>query len=129
MLVVGFPCIHILYKPVASMATGSSQFAFFYFIDEALKKKRGIRRATRGLGMELGGEDGLAPVPDALASLIVQVDKIRQVVAGKPVVVDGITVVLGCDEAPVAFVFHNRLVVAAVSVLELIGCRTAGYTQ
>ena len=74
--------------------------------------------------MELGGEEGLRQMPDALVGSVVQVFEKRLPTRRQRGRVHGITVILGSDEAKVRPYAAHRLVMAPVSIGKLEGLRS-----
>ena len=79
--------------------------------------------------MELCGEPRVPLVPDALVGAIVHIDEERFPVCRQRAVVHRIAVVLRGDEAALRTHHPYRLVMAAVTVLQLIDLRPACLAQ
>ena len=98
-------------------------------LHELVEEELGIRRSAGGLGVELGREPGVVPVADTLVRAVVHVDEQRFPIGAQGVVVHRITMVLAGDEAAVGAHLPHGLVVAAVSVLQLVDARSAGLRE
>ena len=79
--------------------------------------------------MELGGEERHRPVPYPFVGVIIHIEEQRFPVLAESPVVHGKTVVLGSDEALVCPDHPDRLVVAAMTVFQLVGLRPSGLAQ
>ena len=79
--------------------------------------------------MELDRAERLGSVPDPFVGPVVHVDEPRLPVLSQSLVVYGESVILGCDEAAVGPHHPDRLVVAAVTVFQLLCIRAAGTSQ
>ena len=82
--------------------------------------------SARSLGVELGREVGLGFMPYAFVGIVVHVDEEWAPIVGQRSVVDGKTVVLRGDEAPVGPYLPYRLVVAAMSVFQFVYLSASG---
>ena len=84
-LVIKFHCPTTL-LPTASCLSN--------ILNEQIKQKISIRRTPGGLGMELGGEEGLRAMLHPLVGVIVHIDKQRYPACRQSVVVHSKTVIL-----------------------------------
>ena len=96
-------------------------------VDELIEKELRVDRTAAGLGMELHRTPWPGRVADALVRSVVHVGEPGRPVGGERVGVDGISVVLACDEATHVAFQTCRLVVAAVAVFQLVDVGTGGF--
>lgn len=94
-----------------------------------VKQNGSIERTALGLGMELGGEDGLLGVDHTLVGLVVEVDKVGLELGRQGVDVNGVSVVLGSDVALAGGQIQSGDVVSSVTVLELDGLGAGSQSQ
>lgn len=94
--------------------------------NKIIEHKLRILRAAGGFGVELGGEEGLGFVLDALAGAVVEVLEEHGPLGGQRVGIDGEAVVLAGDVAALRTAEAHGLVVAAVAVLQLEGVAARG---
>ena len=80
-------------------------------------------------GWNWAGEPGIRLVADALVRAVVHVHKERFPIGAQRVVVHRIAVILAGDEATLGAHHAHRLVVAAVSVFQLVDFRPSGLAE
>ena len=99
--------------------------ASFEFFQEKIKQELGVNRAGSVLGMELDRHKGQAFMSDTLVGAIVDVGEPGLPTLGKRGRVHGKSVILGGDVAAFASLFEAGLILASMTVFELVGV-TAG---
>src|SRR5437870_5541999 len=89
--------------------------------DELIEQKAGVNRARCRFRMELHAQEWPLAVPYAFVRAVVEILEPRRPARGQRPLVHGMTVVLGRDVAARRAHHGARLVLAAVSELELVG--------
>ena len=69
----------------------------FNFFNELIKEELGIRWATAGFGMELGGEERLGFVPDPFIGLVIEVPEQRFPSVRQGGIIQSKSMILGSD--------------------------------
>src|SRR5689334_24638530 len=98
-------------------------------LDQLVEEERGVERAGCGLGVELHAHERTGAMANALVGPVVEVAEPRLPLARQGLLVHREAVVLGGDEAARGSHAAARLVLTAMTELELVGVGARGESE